>query len=159
MIFRYLLHSVNIATETKKSILCAGSFVLGLIVEKLSNESFFAVVGNVVDNLVDGNQEDLNVLAVISTVDEDLVDGNQEDVNKCFEYNDGDVMTSIAVTFGDKKFNQESTIKTGDNNNADDLVCSNFSNLPLPFSGVTLSSIKGFPFFVLPLFSFYLLLA
>jgi hypothetical protein len=136
-----------------------GSFVLGLIVELLSNERFLAAVGNVVKDLVDGNQEDLNVLAVISTVIDDLVDGNQEDANEWFKCNDGNVMTSLAVTFGDKKFYQEYTIKMGNNNNPDDLFCSNFSNLPLPFSGVTFFGIEGFPFLNLPLLSFYLLLA
>jgi hypothetical protein len=47
----------------------------------------------------------LNVLAVIRTVVEDLVYGNQEDANKWFQCNNGNVMTSMAVTFGDKKFN------------------------------------------------------
>jgi hypothetical protein len=54
------------------------SFVLSLIVEKLSNESFLAAVNNVTRDLVDGDQEDLNVLAVVSTIVEDLVDGNQK---------------------------------------------------------------------------------
>jgi hypothetical protein len=79
-----------------------GSFVFGLIAEKLSNESFLAVVRIIVKDLVDDNQEDLNVLAVIGTVIGDLVNGDQEDANKWFECNNGDVMTSIAVTFGDK---------------------------------------------------------
>jgi hypothetical protein len=57
-------------------------------------------------------------------------------VNKWFECNDGNVITSIAVTFGDKKFDQEKAIKTGNNDNADELTCSNFSNLPFPFSGI-----------------------
>ncbi len=103
-----------------------GSFVLGLIVEKMSNESFLAVVGKVVEDLDDGKQEDLNLLAVIGIIDEDLLDGNQEDPNKWFECNGGDVMTSIAVTFGDEKFDQEDAIKTGENNDADDLMHSNF---------------------------------
>jgi hypothetical protein len=33
---------------------------------------------------------------------------------------DGNVMTSIALTFGDKKFDQEDAFKTGDNNDPDD---------------------------------------
>ncbi len=89
----------------------------------------------------------MNVLAVVSTVVEDLVDGNQEDTNKWFECNNGNVMTSITVTFGDKKFDQEDAIKTGNNDNPDDLFCSNFSNLPYPFSSVTFFGIEGFPFF------------
>ncbi len=56
-------------------------------------------------------------------------------------------MTSIALTFGDKKFNQEDTIETGVNDNADDLMRSKFCNLPLPFSDVTFFGIDGFPFF------------
>ncbi len=136
-----------------------GSFVLGSIVEKLSNEIFLAVVRNIVQDLVGGDQEDLNILAVVGTVVEDLVDGNQEDTNKWFKCNGNDVMTSIAVTFGDDKFNQEDAIKMGNNNNADDLTRSNFSNLPLPFSSITFLGIKGFPFFVLPSLSYYLLLA
>jgi hypothetical protein len=84
----------------------------------------------------------VNVLAVVGTAIEDLVDGNQEDVNKWFECNNGDVVTSIAVTFGDKKLYQEDAIKTGDNNNADDLTCSNFSYLPLPFSSITFFGIN-----------------
>ncbi len=145
--FRYFVRLANFATESKKYILYIGSFVLGSIVEKLSNESFLAVVGNVVKDLVDGNQEDLNVLAVIGTVVEYLVNGNQDDVDKWFKCNNGDVMTSFTKTFDDKKFDQEDTIKTGDNNNADDLTCSFFSNLPLPFSGVTFFGIEGLPFF------------
>jgi hypothetical protein len=74
--FRYFLHLENIATESKKLILYIGSFVLGLIIEKLSNESFLAVVGNVVKDLVHGNQEDVNVLTVIGTIVEDLADGD-----------------------------------------------------------------------------------
>jgi hypothetical protein len=73
--------------------------------------SFLAVVGNIVKDLVDGNQEDFNILAVVGTVVEDLVDGNQEDADKWFECNYSDVMTSIAVTFGGEKFDQEDTIK------------------------------------------------
>ncbi len=134
-------------------------FVLGSIIEKLSIESFLAVVGNVVEDLVNGNQEDLNVLAVVGTVVEDLVDGHQEDTNKWFECNNGNVMTSITVAFGDKKFDQEDAIKNGDNDNPDDLFCSNFSNLSYSFSSVTFFGIEGFPFLVLPLLSFYLLLA
>jgi hypothetical protein len=57
------------------------------------------------------------------------------------------VVTSIAITFGDKKFDQEDAIKMGNKDNADDLTCSNFSNLPLPFSSVTFFGIKGFLFF------------
>ncbi len=68
-------------------------------------------------------------------------------------------MTSIAVTFGDKKFDQEDTIETGNNNNPDDLFSSNFSNLPLPFSGINFLSIEVCPNLVLLLLSFYLLLA
>ncbi len=132
---------------------------MGLIIEKLSNESFLAVISKVVEDLVDGNQEDVNALAVLGTVIEDLVDGNQEDANKWFECNNGNVVTSIAMTFGNKEFDQEDAIETGDNDNADDLKCSNFSNLPLPFSGITFFGIKGFPFFVLPVLSFYVLLA
>ncbi len=79
-------------------------FVLGSIVEKLSNESFLAVVCNVVKDLVDGNQDDLNVFAVVGTVIEDLVNGDQEDVNKWFKCNDDNVMKSITVTFNDKIF-------------------------------------------------------
>jgi hypothetical protein len=56
-------------------------------------------------------------------------------------------MTSITVTFGDKKFDQEDATETGDNDDPDDLFCSNFSNLPLPFSGITFFGIEGFPFF------------
>jgi hypothetical protein len=88
-------------------------FALGLIVEKLSDESFLAVVCKAVKDLVDGNQEDLNVLAVVGTVIEDLVNGDQEDVNKWFKCNNNNVMKSIAVTFGDKKFIQEDAIKAG----------------------------------------------
>jgi hypothetical protein len=55
---------------------------LGSIIKKLSNESFLAVVRNVVKDLVDRDQEDLNVLAVVGNVVEDLVDGNQENTNK-----------------------------------------------------------------------------
>ncbi len=80
------------------------SFVLGLIIEKLSNESFLAVVCNVVKDLVNGNQEDLNVLAVVGIVIEDLVNGDQEDVNKWFKCNNDNMMKSITVTFGDKIF-------------------------------------------------------
>ncbi len=65
--FRYFLHLANIATESKKLILYIGRFVLGLIIEELSNESFLAVVGNIFEYLVNGNQEDLNVLAAIGT--------------------------------------------------------------------------------------------
>ncbi len=57
------------------------------------------------------------------------------------------MVTSIAVTFGDKEFDQEDAIIMGNNNGADDLTRSNFSNLPLPFSGITFFGIKGFPFF------------
>ncbi len=128
-------------------ISCIGSFVLGSIVEKLSNQSFLAVVGNVVKDLVNGDQEDLNVLAVVGTVIKDLVNGNQEDTNTWFKCNNGNVMTSIAVTFGDTKFSQEDAIKMGNNNIPDDLFCSDFSNLPLPFSSITFFSIEGFPFF------------
>jgi hypothetical protein len=109
--------------------------------------------------LVDGNQEDLIVLAVVGRIVEDLVDGDKEDANKWFECNNSNVMTSIAVTFGDEKFDQEEAIKTGNNNDPDDLFCSNFSDLPLPFSGGIFFGIEGFSFFVLPLLSSYLLLA
>jgi hypothetical protein len=126
----------------------AGSFVLGSVIEKLSNESFLAVVCNVVKDLVDGDQEDLNVLVVVGTVIEDLVNGYQEDVNKWFKCNNGNVMTSIAMTFGDKKFIQEDAIKMGKNDDPDDFFCSNFSNLTLPFSGNSFVGIEGFPFFV-----------
>ena len=85
-------------------ILYVGSFVLDFIVKKLSNESFLAVVSNVVKDLVNCNQEDMNAHAVIGTIIEDLVDGNQEDANKCFKCNNSNVMTLIAMTFGDKKF-------------------------------------------------------
>ncbi len=119
------------------------SFVLGLIVEKLSNESFLAVIGNFVKDLVDGNQEDVNVLAVIDTIVEDLVNGNQEDAIKWFQWNNGIVVTSIAVTFGDKKLDQEDTIYAGNSNAADDLRRSNFSNLPLPFSGIIFFGINS----------------
>ncbi len=159
MTFRYFLHLANIAKESKKWISYIGRFVLGLIVEELSNEIFLAVVGNFVKYLVNGNQEDLNILAAVGTVVEDLVDGNQEDANKWFECKEGDVMTSVAMTFGGEKFNQEDTIETGDNDNPGDLFCSNFSNLLLPFSGVTFFGIGTFPISVLPLLSFYLLLA
>jgi hypothetical protein len=47
----------NIATEIKTMISYVRSFILGLIVEKLSNESFLAVVGYIVKALVDGNQD------------------------------------------------------------------------------------------------------
>ncbi len=124
-----------------------GSFVLGLIVEKLSNESFLAVVSNIVKDLVDGDWQDMKVLAVVGIVVEDLVNGDWEDANEWFECNGGDVVTSTAVTFGDKKFNQEDAIKTGNNNNADDLTRSDFSNLNLPFSSITFFGVKGFPFF------------
>jgi hypothetical protein len=100
--------------RVKKLISHIGSFVLDLIIEKLFNESFLAVVGSIVEDLVNDDQEDLNVLAVIGTVIEDLVDDNQEDTNKWFECNEGNVITSIALTFGDKKFNQEDAIETGD---------------------------------------------
>ncbi len=143
----------------KKMISYVGRFVLGLIIEELSNEIFLAVVGNIVEYLVNGNRQNLNVLAAIGTIVEDLVDGNQEDANKWFECNEGNVMTSIAVTFNDEKFDQEDAIETGNNNNPDDLFCSNFSNLPLPFSGITFFGIESFHFLVLPLLSFYLLLA
>ncbi len=93
MTFRYFLHSANIATESKLLISYVGSFVLGLIVEKLSNESFLAVVGNVVEDLVYGNLEDVNVLVVVGTIVEDLVDGDQEDPNEWFECNNGNVVT------------------------------------------------------------------
>jgi hypothetical protein len=127
-------------------ILYTGSFVSGLIVEMLSHESFLVVVSNVVKDLVDGNQEGMNVLAVIGTVVEDLVNGGQEDANEWFECNNGNVVTSIAVTFGDKKFNQEDAIELGNSNNADDLTCSNFSHLLLPFSSIFFFGIKGFLF-------------
>ncbi len=154
--FRYFLHLANIAMESKISILYVGSFVLGSIVEKLSYESFLAVVGKVIEDLVNGNQEDVNILAVVGTVVEDLVGGDQEDANKWFGCNDGNVMTSITVTFGDEKFDREDTIKTGDNKKADDLMCSNFSNLPLPFSCITFFGIDGFPFFVVTFVVFLL---
>jgi hypothetical protein len=76
-----------------------------------------------------------------------LFNGDQEDANKWFECNNNNVMTSIAVTFGDKKFDHKDAIEMDDNNNTDDLMHSNFSNLPLPFSSITFLSIKGFPFF------------
>ncbi len=148
MTFRYFLHLANIVTESKKLISYVRSFVLGLIIEKLSNKSFLAVASNVIKDLVNGNQEDMNVLAVVGTVIEDLVDGNQEDTNKWFECKDSNVMTSISVTFGDEKFNQEDAIKTGDNDNPDDLFCTDFSNLSLTISGITFFGIEGFPFFV-----------
>ncbi len=129
---------------------------MGSIIEKLSIESFIAVVGNAVKDLVDGDQEDLNILAVFSTVIEDLVDANQEDANEWFECNKGNVMTSIAVTFGDEKFDQEDPIEIGDNNNPGDLFCSNFSNLPLPFSGITFFSVEGFPFVCVTFVAFLL---
>jgi hypothetical protein len=44
--------------------------------------------------------------------------------------NNGNLMTSIAVTFGNKKFDQEDTIEMGNNDNPDDLAHSNISNLP-----------------------------
>jgi hypothetical protein len=103
-----------------------GSFVLCLIAEMLSNESFLAVVGNIVKDWVDGYQEDLNVLSVVGTIVDDLVNGDQEDTNKLFECNDNNVTTSIAVTFGDKNLDQEDAIKTGKIFNPDDLFCSNF---------------------------------
>jgi hypothetical protein len=137
----------------------AQSFILGSIVENLSNESFLAVVGNVVKDLDNGNQEAVNILAVIGIIVEDLVNGDQEDTNKWFECNNGDVVTSITMTFGDKKFDQEDAIETGNNDNADDLTCSNFSNLPLPFSGVTFFGIKGFPLFNVAFIVFYMLSA
>jgi hypothetical protein len=115
--------------------------------EKLSNEIFIAVVGNVVKDFIDGDQDDLTVLAVVHTVVEDLVNGNQEYLNKWFECNDSTVMTSIAMTFGEEKFDRENAMKTGNNGNPDDLFCSNFSNSPLPFSSVTFCSIEGCPFF------------
>jgi hypothetical protein len=145
--FRYFFHPTNFATESKKLISYVGSFVLGSIVEKLSNENFLAVVDNVIKDLVDGDQEDVNVLAVVGTIVEDLVDGNQEDANKWFECNNGNVVTSIAVTLGDEEFNQEDAIKTDNNDDGDGLMCSGFSNLPLPFSGVIFFGTKGFPFF------------
>jgi hypothetical protein len=141
------LHSANTAMESKKLILYVGSFVLGLIVEKLFNESFLAVVGNVVEDLVDCIQEDLNILANLGNIVEDLVDGGQEDANELFQCNNGNVMTSIAVTFGDEKFDQEDTIKMGNNNDPDDLVCFDFSSLPLTFFGITFYGIEGFPCF------------
>ncbi len=147
MTFRYFSHLANIAAESKKSISNVRSFILGSIIEKLSNESFLAVVGNVVKDLINGDQEDLNVLAVVGSIVEDLVNGNQDDANKWFKCNDGNVMTSIPVTFGDEKFDQEDAIKKGDNDVPDDLFCSNFSNLPLPFSGITFFGIEGCPFF------------
>ncbi len=117
----------------KKLISYIRSSILDLIIEKLFDESFLAVAGNLVKDLVDGNQEDMNILAVLV---EDLVDDKQDDANKWFKCNDGDLMTSIAMTFGVEKFNQEDAIKMGNNNNADDLTHSDFSNLPLPFGVV-----------------------
>jgi hypothetical protein len=58
------------------------------------------------------------------------------------------------VTFVDKKFDQEDAIKTGNNYDADDLRCSDFSNLPLPFSGITFFGIKGFLYFGVTFFVF-----
>jgi hypothetical protein len=90
------------------------------MVEKLSNESFLAVVGNVIKDLVNDDQEDLNVLAVLGTIIEDLVNDTQEDMKKWFECSDGNVMISIAVTFRDEIFDQEDAIIMGNNDNADD---------------------------------------
>ncbi len=87
-------------------ILYLSSFVLVLIIQKLSNECFLAVIVNLVKDLVDDDQEDLNVLSVVGTVFEDLFDGNQEDTNKWFKCNDANVMTSITVTSSDEKFDQ-----------------------------------------------------
>jgi hypothetical protein len=119
---------------------------LGLIVEKLSKKCFLAALSNIVEDLVDGDQEDVNTHAVIGTVVDDLVNGNQEDASKLSKCNNGNVVTSITVTFDDKKLDQEEAIKMGKNNDAEDLMRSDSSNLPLAFSGVTFFSIKDFPF-------------
>jgi hypothetical protein len=141
--------------RVKEVISYTGSFVLALIVEKLSNESFLAVAGNVAKDLVDGNQEDLNVLAVIGT----FVEGDQEDANKWFECNNGNVMTSIAMTFGDEKFNQEDAIEMSDNNNADDLSTPILVSYHYLLPASPSLALKVFLFLVLFLLSFYLLLA
>ncbi len=108
--------------------------------------------------MVNGDQEDMNVFAVVGTVVEDLVDINQEDANKWFKCNNGNVVTSIAMTFGNEEFNQEDAIEKGNNNNADALTHPDFSNLPLPFYGITFFGIKGFSFFCVTFVAFYLLL-
>jgi hypothetical protein len=75
------------------------------------------------------------------------------------ECNDSDVATSTTVTFEDDEFEQEETIKMGNNNDADDLTLSDLVTYHYLFLASPSLAVKVFLFLVLPSLSFNLLLA
>jgi hypothetical protein len=136
-----------------------GSFVLGLIIEKLSNESFLAVVGNVVEDLVDDDQEDVNVVAAVGTIVEDLVDGDQEDANKWFKCDDGNVVKSSPLLLVTRILTKKMPLKQAGTTTLMILRAPILATYHYCFPASTSLALNVFHFLVLPLLSFYMLLA